>query len=148
MTHVVFVGSNPSEKSTTNTAFEPGTKSMDTLLEWVQKAGLTDTPKSHGNISSIKTPGNRPLNKKEIEEGIKQLLISLQVKRATHVVALGKTAAGALAKYGIPHLEMPHPSGLNRKLNDPKYVEYCLDRLRSYCCNGPGLNEVTLDWQR
>lgn len=143
MRRVAFVGSNPSEKSKTNTAFEPGTKSMTTLIEWCDKVHLQSGEKFHANVSEIKTPGNRPLTKSEIDEGMGKLKARINSGMYTHIVALGKTAANALSEYKIPHLDMPHPSGLNRKLNDSKYVEYCIDRLRSYV-DGPGLNEVTL----
>lgn len=145
MRRVAFVGSNPSEKSKTNTAFEPGTKSMETLLDWCDRANLQSGEKSHANVSNIKTPGNRPLTRQEIDEGMGQLKERINAGQYTHIVALGKTAAKALTDHEIPHFEMPHPSGLNRKLNDTTYVEQCLDRLRSYV-DGPGLNEVTIVW--
>lgn len=134
MKTVVFVGSNPSEASTTNTAFEPGTKSLNTLLKWVNEANIhgTGIHKYHANLFNGKTPGNRPLNKQETEEGLKQLEAKLYLLNTTHVVALGKTVTNALTKAGIPHLAMPHPSGLNRKLNDPSYVKSVIESLRKY----------------
>jgi uracil-DNA glycosylase family 4 len=130
---VLFVGTNPSEKSKTNTAFEPGTKSMNTLLGWVEQAGISETgTKYWGNIYNQKTPNNRPLTKAEIKEGVQQLQGKIDWLQPTHIVALGQTASKALALYGIKHLELPHPSGLNRKLNDPKYVEETIQKLKEY----------------
>lgn len=48
------------------------------------------------------------------------------------IVALGKTAERALQMLGIEHFAMPHPSGLNRKLNDPEYVAEKINGLREY----------------
>ena len=37
-------------------------------------------------------------------------------------VALGNNAAKFLTKHGIPHFKLPHPSGLNRQINDKSFV--------------------------
>jgi hypothetical protein len=46
------------------------------------------------------------------------------------IVALGEFPSMCLARVGVPHFRMPHPSGLNRRLNDPLYemmmVELCM----------------------
>jgi uracil-DNA glycosylase len=120
---------------------------MTTLLEWCDHVYLQAGVKFHANVSNIKTPGNRPLNRQEIDAGMDQLIARINAGQYTHIVALGKVATKALQERKVSFLSMPHPSGLNRKLNDSKYVERCLDRLRSYV-DGPGLNEVTLERPR
>ncbi len=128
MKHIVFVGSNPSNASETEEAFARGTKSYKILESWAEAAAMTAW--AVVNVSNKKTPNNRPLNTAEIKEAIPDLINVL--KGSDKVVALGKTAAKALTMAGIFHLEMPHPSGLNRKLNDPDYVFMCLNNLRRF----------------
>jgi uracil-DNA glycosylase len=48
------------------------------------------------------------------------------------IVALGKTAEKALTLLGYDFYAMPHPSGLNRKLNDKDYIEEKIKGLRDY----------------
>jgi uracil-DNA glycosylase len=48
------------------------------------------------------------------------------------VIALGRTAEKALTLLRLDFYAMPHPSGLNRKLNDPKYIEEKIKGLISY----------------
>jgi hypothetical protein len=47
------------------------------------------------------------------------------------IVALGNNASKRLAKIGIEHFKLPHPSPLNRANNDKKYV---LEQLKQCKC--------------
>lgn len=47
------------------------------------------------------------------------------------VIALGLIAQRRLKKAGISHIDMMHPSGLNRQLNNAKLVEYSLIRVKT-----------------
>lgn len=53
----------------------------------------------------------------------------------TKVVALGNFASAALDRAGIPHYRLPHPSPLNRKLNDPAYEKTVLAECYNYLTN-------------
>lgn len=48
------------------------------------------------------------------------------------VIALGNVASEALIKINVDHFKLPHPSGLNRKLNDKKYVTRVLKECKEY----------------
>jgi hypothetical protein len=48
------------------------------------------------------------------------------------VIALGNFPSAVLVKIGVRHFKLPHPSGLNRLLNNAEYVRDCLDRCRKY----------------
>jgi uracil-DNA glycosylase len=87
----------------------------------------------HINVMNKKTDGNRPLKVSEIKENLESLRVDIVVAQADRVVALGKTAAKALTLLGVNFYEMPHPSGQNRLLNDPKYVEEKIKGLIEYC---------------
>lgn len=46
------------------------------------------------------------------------------------IVALGNNASKALKD--IPHFKLPHPSGLNRQINDKEFVALKLAECKSY----------------
>jgi hypothetical protein len=50
----------------------------------------------------------------------------------TKVVALGNFASQALKRSGVEHFCMPHPSPLNRKLNDSSYEDMCIQECRQW----------------
>lgn len=129
-TFVMFVGSNPSNASATDAAFHGATKSSKILTEWTKNIPY----KAHCNVIDKKTEGNRPLTTEEVKAGLEDLRWKLT--GSTHIVALGKTASKALSLLNVPFYEMPHPSGRNRLLNDPKYVEGKVKGLENYCSQG------------
>ena len=134
---VIFVGSNPAWASTSSKAFDESTKSGRILRGW--------TSHLHGeflfrylNVCDKPTPNNRPLKRSEIKENLPQLTKWIEASKfhSTHeikLVALGKTAAIALTLLRLDFYEMPHPSGLNRLLNDPTYVADKIKGLQEYC---------------
>jgi len=127
---IVFVGSNPSKASITTIPFDADTKSFRILSGWMDASGIVDTIVVFRNVAHKPTPNNRPLKVSEIKECLPGLIESLQ--GFTKIVALGKTAHRALCMANIPHLELDHPSGLNRKLNCPFYVDGIISKLRDY----------------
>ena len=48
------------------------------------------------------------------------------------VIAQNPGPGQALAKININHFKLPHPSGLNRKLNDKVYVQKILSECKEY----------------
>ena len=48
------------------------------------------------------------------------------------VIALGNFTSQALRRSGIHHFTMPHPSPLNRKLNDREYEMHCLKECKDW----------------
>lgn len=129
---IVFVGSNPSAAANSATPFDVSTSSGRILMGWIAAAELTDTQQI--NVANYVTENNRPLKMSEIKSRISDVKIQLEILIANgyRPVALGKTATRALELTKLPFLEMPHPSGLNRKLNDLTYVGEQIERLRRY----------------
>lgn len=126
MSNIVFIGSNPSIKSSKLTPFWSDTKSAKVLKYWLEQLKDSDSELFFYNVSDQPTENNRPLKISEIKENLQTLKDKLQVfelhKIDIKVVALGKTAEKALTLLGVQYFAMPHPSGLNRKLNDKAYV--------------------------
>jgi uracil-DNA glycosylase len=125
---LVFVGSNPSNASSTESAFHESSKSFKILNEWIKDI---KGEKKYVNVSNEKTESNRPLKVSEIKSNLPRLL--QDIAQANKVIALGKTAAKAVSMLGIDFYEMPHPSGLNRLLNDPEYVKEKIKGLQTFC---------------
>lgn len=48
------------------------------------------------------------------------------------VIALGNMPSDWLTRNQIPHLKVPHPSGLNRAWNDPNTEPLTINRITSY----------------
>ena len=126
----IFIGSNPSNAALSFQPFCLSTKSGKTMVEWVVRAELIDY--YFMNIVDLPTPKNRPLTKKEILACKSLLEIKIKRHGPAKIVAVGKAAANALTLLRIPFFEMPHPSGLNRKLNDPQFLEEKIKGLKNY----------------
>ena len=114
MIEVLFVGDEPSPKCFDKTIAFVGTRSYTILLEWWKKLwpiGIA-VENSHNKqcLKNIKYYHN--LNYK--------------------VVALGNKASARLTKMGIEHFKLPHPSGRNRKLNDPNFIDSELEKCNNY----------------
>jgi uracil-DNA glycosylase len=128
---VVFVGSNPAQLSPDPLTAFAGTKSGKRLALWIAEIGVVGADVI--NVSSIVTPGNRPLKVSEFDlESLRRNLSRDPMGYRRAVVALGKTASLALRKIGMDHFVLPHPSGRNRQLNDSTYVEAQLALCREY----------------
>lgn len=48
------------------------------------------------------------------------------------VIALGGFASRALSRAGVDHYVLPHPSPLNRKLNDREYEKRVIEECREW----------------
>ena len=128
---MIFVGSNPSWAATTSRAFDESTYSGKVLVGWTK---TLEGPNVYrfANVCDKPTPNNRPLKTSEIKDNIAQLKVWLDSYGEGKIVALGKTAARALTLLQLPFYEMPHPSGMNRLLNDSEYVAQKLKGLREF----------------
>jgi len=58
--------------------------------------------------------------------------LSRAVYKVNKVVALGNFASEALLRVGKSHFKLPHPSPLNRQINDPHFIENCLNNCRQF----------------
>lgn len=128
--HILYIGSNPSTSSPTDEPFVVGTKSRSIVDSW--NMHLPECMITYINVSNIKTENNKPLSKKQIKESCPDLLTRINSTNPSHIVALGKAAATALTLLRQTYYEMPHPSGLNRQLNDKSFVEEKIKGLKHY----------------
>lgn len=126
---ILFVGSNPSNSSTCDVAFHGSTRSSKRLTSWIQ---AIPGGKFYINVLDKKTNKNRPLKKSEISLNLEDLRQKVRAIRPHKIVGLGKTAQIALKAIGVEFFCMPHPSGRNRQLNDPKFIEQKIKELVEY----------------
>ncbi len=124
------MGTNPSTKSPDLTPFHPSTKSSKILAQWFKDIPVVV---KYINLVDYQTENNKPLKTSEIKQCIPALISKIESNSEYKIVGLGKTVAKALAMTKYDFFEAPHPSGLNRKLNDKEYVEQMIQTLREYC---------------
>lgn len=115
MLKVVFVGDEPSRTNIDKSIPFVGAKCFDTFIEWVNKFDI-----DYYVVLNSHTKTDLTKIKKLSGEGFK-------------VIAVGNKASDRLYKLDIRHAKMPHPSGLNRQLNDPYLsnlsIESCIQFL-------------------
>src|SRR5271165_5389735 len=130
---ILFIGSNPSRRSKSVVPFYEDTGSNKVLTKWCSQLEAGTIESLHyWNVTHQPTPGNRPLKTCEIHDALPKLLKSIDEICPDKIVTLGKTAEKALQLLNVEHYPMPHPSGRNRLLNDPKYVEEKINGLKGY----------------
>ena len=103
---VLVVGINPSSSKSVKPCI-----TLKRLYRWMGELGYT----YFSFVNCIGRSG--PYSSKDVEYD----LLSDCAEGYSRVIALGGFASAALKKIGIEHFTMPHPSGLNRKLNDRDY---------------------------
>jgi uracil-DNA glycosylase len=112
---VLFVGDRPSRLNKDPKIAFVGTPSYKNLLRWIKRmGGITD-------FSAINS-----------HDGIDRSAIADCWRSGGKVVALGNNASKRLTKIGIEHFKLPHPSPLNRQLNNEYFIEEKLWECYSY----------------
>lgn len=106
------------------------TKSFKTLLTWLPKLGITDSDKVFiMNASNKVTNSTSELRVKDMNLEDLHTCISNSDK----IIALGEYAADAVSRvWDGEFATLPHPSGLNRKLNSPEYLTFVLKQCKMY----------------
>ena len=104
MIKVVFVGDQPSQTNVHHEIAFVGAKCFERLVSWIKQLPIDFyvcvNSFSEGDTHKIQALKN---------DGFK-------------VIALGNKASNRLSALKIQHYKLPHPSGLNRKLNDKQYM--------------------------
>ena len=130
---ILIVGSNPSQQSKSYSAFANDSKSRSTLDKWFSFIN-TDSTYSimFTNVYDRPTSNNRALSKYEIKSHLPKLHDYIVESNPDYIIALGNTADIALTLLRLSFYKMPHPSGLNRQLNDPLYIQEKIKGLRQF----------------
>lgn len=120
MIKVVFVGDEPSKTNIDPDIAFVGASSFNRLVEWINYL----KPDYYICLNS-QTDGDMFKIDRLVEDGFK-------------VVALGSKASERLLKNNHSHFRLPHPSGLNRQINDKKVIRAHLDACLEYLTDFPG----------
>ncbi len=115
---IYFIGDKPSKCNIDPQVGFVGTRSYKTLLEWIYRMNLSINQICLYNVDEFTNLVNHRK--------------TLPIHEHDQIVALGREASNALDKAILPHLRIPHPSGLNRKLNDPREVNRFLKECKDY----------------
>ena len=94
-----------------------GGSSLKTLNKWIEKEHYSFT--------------NVCITRGKVIPDLSRLCTEL--RNYDKIVALGNVASNALNKIDLKHFKMPHPSGLNRQLNDKEFINDRRIQLSIYC---------------
>jgi hypothetical protein len=106
-------GNHPPEKSPT----------LKRVRYWMDSVGI----KEYGftNLVDYKAPKLK-LSEIDVEE------VANKLKGYSHIIALGNLPSTFLEKNLVPHLKVPHPSGLNRIWNDKSVEPQVIENIRGF----------------
>lgn len=104
MRKVVLVGDRPSLSNISPNIPFVGAKCFEVLVDW---------------IATLKIDYYIVQNSVDFDDLNN---ISLLYKNGFSVVALGNAASERLQAFKIAHFKLPHPSGLNRQINDDHFI--------------------------
>jgi uracil-DNA glycosylase len=126
---VLIVGQNPSRHNLDPKVAFKGSKSFKVIEDWASEIGLSTSEYILVNAFS---KVNQKYNKLEVEVAVHRIVRYMSMVKPDKVIALGKIPAKVLKKAMVAHFELPHPSGLNRKLNDVEWLQGELEKARDY----------------
>ena len=98
-------------------------KTVQRVKRWMAESDLSEQDYDWLNVSD--EPGSNPsLNQIKLQSSVVQVY--------NKVVCLGKTPGKWCKKMGIDHLEVPHPSGINRVWNNTEAEPNVIEELKEY----------------
>ncbi len=118
---VLFVGDrpNPRKNLDINTPFV-GTPSYKTLLDWIYRMDIDLNCVLMSNAFTAEGKENPVLTLDVYNDNVQK------------IVALGEAARSTLSEMDCVFFTLPHPSGLNRALNDKKKLAEQLALCRAF----------------
>lgn len=115
MNKPLFIGINP-----TKARHRKGC-ALDRLMSWIEEMDL-------GIVAFTNMSHDPHWNKRFVDP---HFLLDATCKH-TKVIALGGLVSNTLCKLNIEHFALPHPSPLNRQINDKEYISKKLKECRDW----------------
>jgi len=112
---VVILGDKPSAKNLREDVAFVGCSSYKTLLGWIYEMDL--------NLNQVCLDNS---------QGAKEFELKMDIANGARIICLGENAHKVVSNFGIECFKLPHPSGLNRKLNDKKWLAEQLLLCKNY----------------
>lgn len=128
---ILFVAQNPASEHNIENPLD-GTKSGKVLEDWLDT--MTAYLKEAHSITLCNA--SNKIGKVSMKDRNFQLMTI--TRHFDKIIALGNYSSKVLKSFGIEHFKLPHPSGLNRKLNDNEFIDQELKSCIHY------LNKETL----
>lgn len=116
---VLVVGMCPSHKPTLGNKRNATFKKLES---WMDKLKI----KHFSFVNTFDHPADPSMKKVDYHR------LSSLCDEYVHVIALGGFVSNVLDKIGVDHCKMPHPSPLNRQLNDKAYEKQVLKQCKEY----------------
>ena len=117
-TSIIIVGLNPSKSR----AVKNGS-ALKRLHEWADYLNLP--------IFSFTNLSDDPHWDFKFKSLDKDFIVQ-SVQNYDIIVSLGSQVHSTLKRLGFDSFKLPHPSPLNRQINDPTYIKHQLDQLKEY----------------
>ena len=117
-TSIIIVGLNPSKSR----AVKSGS-ALKRLHEWADYLDL--------QIFSFTNLSDDPYWDFKFKSLDKDFIVQ-SVQNYGIIVSLGSQVHSTLKRLGFDSFKLPHPSPLNRQINDPTYIKHQLDQLKEY----------------
>lgn len=123
---LLIIGQNPARGMENETPFH-NTKSGERLFRWLKDSGVSLDDCTFINVwyKLGKLPGSLLMRQYSS--------LNLKKHNCDRIITVGKVAQKIIAPLTkLPILNIPHPSGLNRKLNDPKIEQQIIQNLKEF----------------
>jgi uracil-DNA glycosylase len=124
---IIILGDRPSRKNLDKSIAFVGTKSYKKLLEWIYNLDIDINDSVLCNINQIKQYDFAPST-----GYIETKNLSAEYCEDDQFIVLGRNAEKVAKRLGVNYFYLPHPSGLNRKLNSEEYVKNILKECRDW----------------
>lgn len=113
---VMVLGLNPSEHGGKSKTFK-------TLHKW-----MDDLDVKYYCFDNVTWDFEQPKSNKDVDfERIKESIFGCE-----RILALGSKADAVLRHLGANHYSLPHPSGLNRQINNSEYLQALIKDCKRY----------------
>lgn len=123
----IIVGDEPSPKMKKGAAPFEGAACHSRLLEWIKVM----------NVGAYTLYNRADLD-------FKSVLFGKLDKADVKFIALGNKASVHLTASGIPHFKLPHPSGLNRQINNKKFISQQLELAKKFLVGAKPVAEFSI----
>lgn len=126
---LVVVAQNPANKMKDGDPPFEGTKSKDVLIGWLREI-VADPNTQILVCNASKVKGK--VGTKDYDKDNLRMLYGYSLNKQVRFISLGNYAEKYLNYGKIKNFKLPHPSGRNRKLNDPEFIASKLKECKEY----------------
>lgn len=119
MIKIIFVGDKPSSTNVSDKVPFVGAKCFSKLIGWIK----------------VLAPDYYVCYNSHNRENFRAIINIWRNDLDFKIVALGNNASKRLTKWGLDHYRLPHPSPLNRQLNDDEYINTQLIKCKKFLCS-------------